>query len=367
MNRQVTALVGGAGLLALAAAHAPAEANTRIQMTTTWPPIIDLIDSDRHFVELVNRLGEGNIEIEFHPGESIIPSTQVFDAVSSGAIEASGDWAGYWAGANSAFSLIGSFPMLFSAIDYVLWIREWGGAELIDEVYGQHNIKYLPYAVITTESGLRSRTPITSLDDMSGRRMRMSGRPQGAILERLGAAQVMVPGSEIYQALERGVVDAIEFSGPSTDLGLGFQEITSYWLAPGWHQPASMAGVMINRDVWDGFTDQQRFILETAAAATMTWSLGHFERNATEAIRTFEEAGTTIHTLNDEEFARLQTMANEVLVDEACRNPLHARLTLSMLTFLEDYSQWRDMQGTFALGRNLSEMPDIEAVRACAE
>lgn len=360
-------LLAAAGVFALATAATAQDKEVSIQMTSTWPPGIDLIQGDQHFVEIVNSLGEGNIQIKFFPGESLIPSTQVFDAVRSRSIDASADWPGYWAGTDTAFSLIGSFPMFFSAADYLLWIKNWGGQEKFDEVYGKYGMKYLPYALITTESGLRGNTPITSLDDLSGKRLRMSGRPQGAILSEFGASQIMLPGSEVYQSLERGVVDAAEFSMPSTDLGMGFDEVTKHQMSPGWHQPGSLSGVMINKEVWDGLSDKQKKILETAAAATLTWSLAHYEKASVEAIKKFAEAGTSVHKLSDEDMAKLQSLSNKLLVEQACENPLFAQVALSQIEFLDDYSQWRGMQGEFALGRNLSELPDVEAVRACAE
>ncbi|SFU10522.1 TRAP transporter substrate-binding protein DctP [Sedimentitalea nanhaiensis] len=364
--KQLVAL-GIAGTMTLGAEMALASDPVNIQMTTTWPEGINLIEADKHFVELVNKLGEDAINIDFFPGNTIVPSTQVFDAVRSGATQAAADWPGYWAGTNTAFSLLGSFPMLFSAQDYVLWINEWGGAEMFDAAYGEYGIKYLPYAVISTESGLRSTKPLASLDDLNGKRLRMSGRAQGAILAELGGAQVMLPGSEVYQSLERGVVDAAEFSSPSTDYGMGFQEVTQYWMAPGWHQPGSVAGVMIAQEVWDGLSDKQQFILKTAAQATMNWSIGYYERTSAEATKAFTDTGVTVSTLSAEDMTRLQEMSNANLVKEACDNPLFAKITVSKLEYLKEYEQWREMQGEFAQGRNLSTFPDLEAIRACAE
>lgn len=366
-TRSLAAALGVAGALALSAGSAMAQDVTTIQMTSTWPPGINLIDSDTHFVELVNRIGEGTIQIDFFPGNSLVPSTQVFDAVQSGSIQASADWPGYWAGTDTAFSLIGSFPMLFTTGDYLLWINEWGGKELFDEVYGKYDMKYIPYAILGMESGVRSNEPFKSLADLEGKRLRMSGRPQGAILSEIGAAQVQLPGSEVYQALERGVVDGAEFSMPGVDLGMGFNEVTTNWMSPGWHQPASIGGVMIGQAVWDGLSDKQKFILETAAQATMAWSIGHFEKAATEAVEVFVDSGVTINTLSDEELAKIQTIANRVLADEACANPLFAKVAVSQLQYLQDYTQWRDMQSEFALGRNLTEFPDFEKIKSCAE
>jgi len=365
-NRLRKILAGITIAASLTAASGSVAQETTIRMTTTWPVSINLIEADEHFTETVNRLGKGIIQIDFFPGGDLVPSGQVFDAVRSGAIDASGDWPGYWAGTDTAFGVIGAFPMLLGAEDYRYWITNWGGAELIDKVYGKYDMKYLPYYVISSESGLRSTSPITSLEDMSGKRVRMSGRAQGEILRQLGAAQVQLPGSEIYQALERGVIDAAEFSTPSSDWVMGFQEVTQHVITPGWHQPGSVGGAMIKMSVWEGLNDQQKAVLETAAQATMNWSTGHFERGSAAAVRSFEEAGTEVHKLNEEELSRLQDMSNQVLAEESCANPLFAEVAVSMLEYLADYEPWRAMQGVFAGGRNLSAMPDIEKVRSCS-
>jgi TRAP-type mannitol/chloroaromatic compound transport system substrate-binding protein len=355
-----------AAALAVASSAAVAAEEVTLSMTTVWPEGINLIDSDKHFVELVNSIGDGKLQIDFIPGGQLVPSTEVFGAVQSGGVDMATDWPGYWAGTNSTFSLLGSFPMFFTLPDFILWSNEWGGREMFDEVYGQYGMKYIPIMLVTTESGLRANKSLPDLASLDGARIRMSGRPQGEILAALGAAQVTLPGSEVYQSLERGVVDAAEFSAPSTDLGMGFDEVTDYWQSPGWHQPGSLNGIMIELSVWDSLTDEQKNILEVAAMANMLWTIGHYEKTSTDAVKEFMAVGTQVDTLSDADLEELQSIANSVLVKEACQNPLYAKVAASQLDYLQDYGNWRGMQGAFAMGRNLSSFPDLEAIKACA-
>nr|WP_272889263.1 TRAP transporter substrate-binding protein DctP [Stutzerimonas stutzeri] len=336
-------------------------------MTTTWPPGINLIEADKHFVETVNQIADGKLKINFYPGDTLVPSTQVFDAASSGTVDAAADWPGYWAGQDSTFALLGSFPMLLTAGDYILWLQQWGGFEAFQKVYGKFDMVYLPYSVLTMESGLRSGEPLASLEDHKGKRLRMSGRPQGEILKELGAAQVQLPGSEVYQALERGVVSGAEFSAPAVDWGMGFQEVTEHWTTPGWHQPGSVGGVMINKKVWDEMGPELQNLLKIAANATMTWSLAYYEKGSTEATAKFKEAGVEVHRLSDEEMERLQRIANEQLVKAACDNPLYAEIAYSQVQFMQEYADWRDLQGEFAFGRNPSSLPDAAKIKSCIE
>ncbi|WP_372920783.1 TRAP transporter substrate-binding protein DctP [Roseovarius sp.] len=350
---------------AASALAAQATAQESWTMTTTWPSSLELIETDRHFVDLANKLTAGELTIEFFEGGAIVPAGEVFGAVESGTIEAGADWPGYWAGRDAAFSPLATTPSLFNAVDYVNWIQQWGGADLYNEIYGNYGMVYLPYGVTNNESGFRTNEPIVSLDDLQGKRLRLSGLEQGKLLERLGGNQVSMAGGEIYQALERGVIDGAEFSTPNVDWSGGFQQVTQYWATPGWHQSASVFGVMINRSAWDALSPETQEKLQIAADATLVWSLAFTEKRATEAYAKFDEA-VEINRYDDETLARVQEMANEVIVETACANPNSAKVYLSMVEYLDDYAQWRDASAPFNLGRT-PDGPDAEALRECVQ
>ena len=355
-----------AGVAALALMAGAASAQTSWTMTSTWPSSLELIEIDKHFVDLANKLTVGELNIEFFEGGSLVPAGEVFGAVESGTIEAGADWPGYWAGRNAAFSPLSTTASLFNAVDYVNWIHEWGGQELYDEVYGQFGMVYLPYGVTNNESGFRTVSqPIRNTEDLQGLRLRLSGLEQGRLLEALGGRQVTMAGGEIYQSLERGVIDGAEFSTPNVDLSGGFQQVTAYWSTPGWHQSSSVFGVMINKTAWDALTPETQEKLRIAADATMLWSLATTERRANEAYRAFQEAGVEITRMDDETLARIQEAANEVIETTACENPLSAKVYASMLTYLQDYALWRDASAPFNLGRTPNG-PDLAKIEACA-
>ena len=170
-------------------------------------------------------------------------------------------------------------------------------------------------------------------------------------------------GGEIYQSLERGVIDGAEFSTPNVDWSAGFQQVTKYWATPGWHQSASVFGVMINKAAWDALSDETREKLQIAADATMLWSLAFTEKRATEAYAKFDEA-VEINRYDDETLAKVQEMANEVIIEVACENPNSAKVYVSMLEYLNDYAQWRDASAPFNLGRTPNG-PDVQAIKDC--
>ncbi len=345
---------------------APAMAQQTWTMTSTWPSSIELMELDKKFVEYANALTGDELQIEFHEGGSLVPSGEVFEAVESGTIEAGGDWPGYWAGRDAAFSPLATHTSLFNAVDYVNWIQQWDGKELFNEVYGKFGMVYLPFGVTNNESGFRTKEPIRNLEDLKGKRLRLSGLEQGKVLEALGGNQVSMAGQELYQALERGVIDGAEFSTPNVDVSAGMHQVTEYWSTPGWHQSSSTFGVMINKNAWDQLSEETQTKLEIAADAAMLWSLAMTEKRAIDGYQTFKDAGIEINRMDDESLEKIQEVSNTAMVEVACESPLAAKVYVSQIEYLDDYKPWREASVPFNLGRTPNG-PDLDKLRECVK
>ncbi len=357
---------GCAAALAMAAVSTQAVAEkAQWTMTTTWPDSITLIEADQRWVDTVHRIAGDEIEIDFRSGGTIMSAGEVFDATETGSIEAAGETSVYWAGSSDAFGLLGTTATLFNAVDYLNWIQNWGGFELYQEVFSEYNIKYLPHTILNNETGFIGRTRLETLDDLEGKRLRLAGRDQGRILERLGGSQVTLAGDEVYQAIERGVVDAAEFSSPGVDYEVGLAEVSDYWTVPGWHQSATVLGVMINKDAWNELSEQTQEQLKVAAESNLAWSISHFEESATRGTQNFKDAGIEIFQLSSDEIDRVQEIANEVYIEGACEDEQYARVLHSMLTYLKEYGVWRDLSVPYNMSRSTDNLPSLEEVEEC--
>ncbi|MFV8835945.1 hypothetical protein [Aquisalimonas sp.] len=366
VTRLAVAGLTTAGLaLGSMATTAHADSPAQWTMTTTWSDSIDLIKIDQRWAETVNRIAGDELEIDFRSGGSLMSAGEVFDATETGSIDASGDWPGYWAGTDSAFSPLATHTMMFNAVDYLNWIFKWGGWDIYQEIYGEYNMVYLPYAVTNNESGFMGRTKIESISDLDGMRLRLAGRDQGRVLEELGGSQVELAGDEIYQAVERGVVDGAEFSIPGVDWKVGFGEIVDYWATPGWHQSASVFGVMINKDSWDALSETTQEKLKVAAESTMAWSLAWSEHGSVEGTNNFLDAGVEISQMPMEELEEVQDITNQVIIRGACENPRHAKVYHSQVSYLKDYAVWRDLSAPFNMSRTMDNLPSLEELEEC--
>ena len=153
--------------------------------------------------------------------------------------------------------------------EYASWWFEGEGATLAAELYHKQNIHPLLCSTIGPETAGWYRKPINSLDDMKGLKIRFSGLG-GMVLNRIGASATLMAGGEIFAALEKGTLDATEYSMPAIDEILGFYKIAKYNLFPGWHQPSTSTHLLINLDKWKALSKSDQALFEMACtAATM--------------------------------------------------------------------------------------------------
>lgn len=306
---------------------------------------------EQAFAEKVTELSGGELTITYYGVGELGSATQVMDMVREGTVELGADWPGYWTGVNTAFEPLATSMMGMNAWDYLLWVKAGGGQELYDEIYGMYGLKYFPTVYTNMESGFRSASPITSLDDFEGLKVRCAGMTAPEVLSRLGATPITVAANELYESMQRGVIDALEYSQPSADYDMGLYEVAQYWLTPGFHQTGSVLGVMINEEAYNSLPEQLQAILGAAAdyVATSYSSMNCYnDAAATDAML---EAGVEITTLSDEELATIENIKNEVTEEYMEANELYAKVVESQMEYMEIFSNQRDFMGDYGWGK----------------
>ncbi len=174
-----------------------------------------------HVASLIETGGRSDVQLHVYDAGKLVPTLQIFDAVASGKLDAGFAWPGYWMGKLPATTVFGAVPFGPEAGEYLAWLHEGGGLELWRELYAPHGLAPVPCGVLPPEASGWFARPIESVDDLRGLKIRYAGLG-GEVLARLGASITMLAGSDIFPSLERGVIDATEFSIPSVDRALGF-------------------------------------------------------------------------------------------------------------------------------------------------
>jgi len=231
----------------------------------------------------------------------------------------------------------------------------------LKDAYERQGVVWFPHTIITAESGFRTNKPINKLEDFKGMKIRISGKWQGEVLRRLGASPVMLSGGEVYQALEKGVIDGLEYGPPALDWTLNLHEVTKYWLTPaGLHQTQTPFGVLINKKAWEGLPDDLKKIVEYAAMADTMFITTKLEYENTHAVKKFLDKGIIITRLPDKDIERFQEIYNEVLIEACKKNALLAEILRSQVKYLKDFAVWREMTSPLSFGRNMKNLPELD-------
>jgi TRAP-type mannitol/chloroaromatic compound transport system substrate-binding protein len=292
--------------------------------------------------ERVAAASGGRIEIEvFEPGE-LVPALAITEAVSAGKVEAGYTWVGYDEGRIPSSVLIGAVPFGMEPWEYLAWWYHGGGRALGEKIYAPHGVKPILCGIIGPESAGWFREEIRELSDLEGLKIRFAGLG-GKVIQRLGASVTMLPGGEIFQALDRGAIDATEYSMPAVDTRLGFDRVVSNNYFPGWHQPSTASHLVVNEAAWKRLSEPDRNAIENACGAGVTNGLARGEVLQGPVLRDYAERGVATRVLPVPILRELESVANEVLDEEAARDPLFAEVLAAQRAFRADYAHWKKL------------------------
>ncbi|UWQ81840.1 TRAP transporter substrate-binding protein (plasmid) [Leisingera sp. S132] len=343
MKKTLTTLAVAASLLAAPAAHAADKLllKTPIAFSTALPGLGTPIP---RVAEQLDLMSGGSLKMKVYEPGKLVPPFEILDAVSSGKINSGYTTAGYWAGKIPAAPLFSAVPFGPEAGEYMAWLYYGNGMTLYQEMYDQagYNVKVLPCAVIAPETSGWFAKEINSAEDLNGLKMRFFGLG-GKVMQKLGVATSLLPGGEIFPALEKGAIDATEFSMPAIDARLGFHKLVKYNYFPGWHQQATVFELLVNKDVWNEASAQHKAIIENACKASMADSFAEGEAIQHAAlIDNVENNGVHIKQWDAQMLELFRATWDEVAAEEATNDQFFGRVLLDMQTFREGYAVWKE-------------------------
>jgi len=327
--------VGGA-LLPSAVAASP----TYKMDLQCWPQGGPYFEQVKFFGKRIEKYSNGRIKVNVLPGGTVCPMTKEFDALETGALK--------WAVTSPNFSLgrlgrvgglFGADPAGPNATELFAWYRYGEAHTFWKEVLerAKANIMVIggPLHLTGAESFGWFKKPITSLNDFKGIKYRCMGL-YGEVAKKMGAAVVNLPGGEIYQAYERGVIDGFEYCTPSMDLSAGFHNLKAVRMEPGMQSTTSLSLLMVRKDTWEKVPDEFKPIIEAAAWGGIedyAWST----LEDAKAIRKFEELGVKTHFL-PQEVQREIVKQIETLYEELGKSdPLFKKVAESRNQFLKEF------------------------------
>lgn len=350
MDRRL--LIKNAGLAGvLAAGVAPAvHAQTAIRwrLASSFPKSLDTIFGGAEtFSKAVKAMSGGKFEISVHAAGELMPAFGVVDGVQQGSIECAHTAPYYFFGKDETFALGCAIPFGLNSRQMTAWMYEGNGMKLMREFYAKFNIVNFPGGNTGAQMGGWYRKEIKSLADMKGLKMRIGGFG-GKVIERIGGVPQNIPGGEIYQALEKGTIDAAEWVGPYDDQKLGFNKVAPHYYYPGWWEGGPELDFFINNKAFDGLSPENKAIVEAAAAQAHTTMQAKYDALNPMALKQLVGAGAKLHPFPKDVMNAAFKASMEIYGELSAKNENWKKVYADYSKFRAEQNLWfRFTEATF--------------------
>lgn len=291
----------------------------------------------QEWADRVGVMSSGRIDIEVMPVGAIVPHNETLDAVGAGVLQGHMTDPSYFAGKDPAFSMLGNLVGAYShPTEMFRYMQYGGGKELFNELVNPYGVQFIGASSTGIEAFVSSKE-IRGVSDLQGVKMRA---PEGMVQEIFalaGASPVPLPGSEVYTSLEKGVIDAADYTVFSTNHKLGLHKFAKFPIYPGFHSMPVM-DVSVNKAIWDGLDADLQEILSVSVrdfAFDITSRLEADDRKA--AVEARKDPSITIVDWSAEERKKFRNIARNEWAKWADRSPMAKKVYESVTTYLTDW------------------------------
>lgn len=318
------------------------ERKARIELASFIPASVTVLGEQIvHIADQLDRVSGGSIAMEIYDPGALVGALEILDAVSDGKVDAGYGASGFWSGKIPAAPLFSAIPFGPGSSEFMAWLYHGNGLKLYQEMYDKSgfDVKVLVCSIIPPETSGWFAQEIESPEDLENLKMRFFGLG-GTVMEKLGVSVTVLPGAEIFPALEKGVIDATEYGLPSIDENQGFHKLVKYNYFPGWHQQSTTFEIIINRRVWDHFSSTQQAQFESVCKAGIVHSIAYSEATQAAAIRRNQERGVQIKQWNPEMLELFQKTWEEVAEEQSAQDPFFKKVWYDLKSFRTEYATW---------------------------
>jgi TRAP-type mannitol/chloroaromatic compound transport system substrate-binding protein len=332
---------GIAGVLAAGVAPAVhAQATIRWRLASSFPKALDTIfGAADEFSKKVSAMTGGKFVITTHAGGELMPAFGVVDGVQNGTVEMAHTAPYYFFGKDETFALGCAIPFGLNSRQMTAWQYEGNGMKLMREFYANYGMLHFPGGNTGAQMGGWYRKEIKSVADIKGLKMRIGGFA-GKVLERMGGVPQNIPGGEIYQALEKGTIDAAEWVGPYDDQKLGFAKVAPNYYYPGWWEGGPQLDFYINQKAWDSLPKEYQAIVESAASYAHVDMQAKYDGRNGGALRSLVGAGTKLHRFPKDVMDSAFKEAMGVYAELRDKNPRWKKVYDDYSNFRREQNQW---------------------------
>jgi TRAP-type transport system periplasmic protein len=288
------------------------------------------------WTELVAERSDGKIQIEMLPVGSVVEYNETLDAVAAGILDGQICDSSYWAGKDPAFGLISNPVGAWSDPEQMIdFVENGGGKEIMQELLGSYGLHFIGVSTPGLEAFV-SRVPLEGVDDLKGVKVRTPEGPIANVFAAAGASPVNLPSSEVYTSLDKGVVDAADYSVFSVNQQQGLNETAPHPVYPGFHS-LPLVEVSMNKAKWDALPDDMKTLLEeTVKEFQQTQLQGNRDADEKALAEAEADPNITVHNWSDEERAKFRKLGTEEWQKIAGQSPMAQQVYDTLIAYLND-------------------------------
>ena len=345
VKTMMTAMAAATGLAFAGQALAQGQPKVSWRMQSAFgSQLTHLGPSGQRFQKDVEDMTDGRLQIRFYEPGALVPALECFDAVAKASVDACWTTPGFHAGRYPALAFFTTVPFGPQYGEFFAWKIFGNGNKLRDEIYAKHGLISIDSFAIGPETSGWFRKEITSLGQLKGLKMRFFGI--GAkVMQKLGVSTQLLAPADIFPALERGVIDATEFSMPTMDIKQGFHQVAKFNYFPGWHQFVSVSEILMNRKQFEALPKSYRKIIEVAAGNQVHYTYAESEAMQFDAMAEMRDKHKVqIKRWKDSDIAAFEKAWLEVIQEESAKDPLFKKIADDYLDFRKRYAVWGEAQ-----------------------
>ena len=269
----------------------------------------------------IETMTQGRVKLVWHDAGDLIPVSMHINAVSSGSVPTAFTAFAYFGGTLPIANIYSGYPFSPGVDEWIQWLYQGDGLKILQETLDPLNIVAIPIMATPREAGGFFKREIKTPEDFKGLRFRIGGWGS-EVVSRLGAAISQVPATELYLAMDRGRIDAMEFSSPALDESWGFDTLAPHYYFHGWHPPVGWQWLLFNKKAWDKLSkEDQNAIMQVCYNNLMAnyYKLLALDKEAVERIDA--NPAVKIERFPDPVLAALHDAWKQVLADGMAKHP----------------------------------------------
>jgi len=308
---------------------------TRWRVQTLWGAGEETFRYFQEFCDNVKTNTGGRLQIQPFAAGAVVGAFETLDAVGQNVLQGQSTYPGYWAGKEPALAVIGDFAFGYrEPAQQNDWLYKKGGIELLRQAYQRFNA-YTVGATWWGVESLTSRKPIRHPDDFKGVKHRGAQGIAAETIAKMGASIVVIPGGEAYSALEKGVVDSVDWSTLSVNEKVGFFEIAKYATFPGFHS-MPIQDFTVNAGAWKKLPDDVKQILEKTWRDFSLVQVARIAENDKRVAQEVQKKGVELIAWSDEDLTAAREIAQHVVDEWAAKSPLAKQAAESQRDYLKE-------------------------------